>query len=162
MKVFVSAAFCFLLSYCSRAQNTIAIYAEAGGPGIASLNLDTRLSKRNDGVGIRVGVGYYRHDFRKKFYNATNIPIGINFLKGRKGKNFIELGAGITPVIASDSVKYENMATTFGHILIGYRYQPPSNSFSFRIFFSPVFGNFGFIPYYGGASLGYSFRKKKK
>jgi len=101
-------------------------------------------------------------DPRKKFYNATNIPIGINFLKGRAGKNFIELGAGITPVFASDSVKFENLATTFGHILIGYRYQPPRNSISFRIFFSPVFGSFGFIPYYGGASLGCSIRKRKK
>jgi hypothetical protein len=162
MKLFITTAVYLLFSFVIKAQNTHAVYLEAGGPGIASINLDTRLSKKNDGVGIRVGVGYYRHDFRKTFYDATNIPIGINFLKGRKGKNFIELGAGITPVFASDSVKYENMATTFGHILIGYRYQPPRNSISFRIFFSPVFGSFGFIPYYGGASLGYSFRKKKK
>jgi hypothetical protein len=136
MKSFIATAIYLLLVFIIKAQNTYAVYIEAGGPGIASLNLDTRLSKKNDGVGIRVGVGYYRHDFRKKYYNATNIP--------------------------SDSVKYENMATTFGHILIGYRYQPPRNSISFRIFFSPVFGSFGFIPYYGGASLGYSFRKKKK
>lgn len=33
------------------------IYGEVGGPGIFSINFDTRFSKQENGFGMRVGIG---------------------------------------------------------------------------------------------------------
>jgi len=39
--------------------------------------------------------------------------------------------------------------------------QPQNGGFTFRAFINPIFGEFGFIPYYGGVSFGYKFGNKK-
>ena len=131
------------------------IYFELGGPGLASFNFDTRFGPRENGLGGRIGFG----GLSLGGSTAVFIPIGLNYLIGKETKNYFELGAGITPIIASgDFTESGNtFSSTFGHINFGYRYQPPTSGFTFRAFITPVFGSFGFFPYYGGVSFGYKF-----
>ena len=131
------------------------IYFELGGPGLASFNFDTRFGPRENGLGGRIGFG----GLSLGGSSAVFIPIGLNYLIGKETKNYFELGAGITPIIASgDFTESGNtFSSTFGHINFGYRYQPPTSGFTFRAFITPVFGSFGFFPYYGGVSFGYKF-----
>jgi hypothetical protein len=134
------------------------IYVELGGPGLASFNFDTRFSGKTDGLGGRIGFG----GFSIEGEGAVFIPVGLNYILGKDQKNYFELGAGVTPVFVSSSSSGDNFSSTFGHLLFGYRMQPQGGGFTFRAFISPVFGDFGFIPYYGGVSFGYSFGKTKK
>jgi hypothetical protein len=77
---------------------------------------------------------------------------------GKDTKSYFELGAGVTPVFVSDeNATDENFSETFGHLVFGYRMQPKNGGFTFRAFINPVFGSFGFLPYYGGVSFGYKF-----
>lgn len=135
------------------------VYFELGGPGLASFNFDTRFTGKNDGIGGRVGVGGFSIDGQ----GVVFIPIGLNYIVGKDGKNYFEMGGGITPIIASGDFADDDgtFSTTFGHLLFGYRMQPSNGGFSFRAFISPVFGKGYFIPYYGGVSFGYNFSRKK-
>jgi len=136
------------------------------GPGLASFNFDTRFGKKEDGIGGRIGIGGFSISTNNG--NGGNdkegvvfIPIGLNYLLGKDGKNYFELGGGVTPVIASSSFDSEDFSATFGHILFGYRLQPKVGGFTFRAFIDPIFGSFGFIPYYGSVSFGYKFGQAK-
>lgn len=129
------------------------VYAELGGPGLASLNFDTRFSKNNDGIGGRIGVGGFSIDGS----GIVFVPVALNYLLGKDNKNFFEVGAGVTPVFGAGDLTGKDFSSTFGHILIGYRMQPAETGFTFRAFISPVFGKGYFIPYYGGVSFGYKF-----
>lgn len=138
------------------------VYFELGGPGLASINFDTRFTKTQNGIGGRVGVGGFSirvSDGQNNSESATVVfvPVGLNYLIGKNTKNYFELGAGVTPVFASSSASDENFTSTFGHINFGYRLQPEKAGFTFRAFITPVFGKFGFLPYYGGVSFGYKF-----
>ena len=145
-----------LLSFNINAQKAAkSVYAELGGPGIASLNFDTRFNKTEAGLGGRIGVGGFSIDGSSVVF----FPIGINYLLGKDSKNYFELGAGVTPIIASGDFTDDGttFSTTFGHVLIGYRLQPLNGGITFRAFICPVFGSFGFVPYYAGLSFGYKF-----
>jgi hypothetical protein len=139
------------------AQAAKSIYFEIGGPGLASFNFDTRFGPKEDGIGGRVGVGGFSIDGS----GVVFFPVGLNYILGKDGKNYFELGAGITPLIASGDFTDDGQtfSTTFGHLLFGYRMQPRHGGFTFRAFISPIFGEFGFVPYYGGVSFGYKFGK---
>src|SRR5688572_2841636 len=116
MLLFIS----ILLSFNINAQKAAkSIYAELGGPGIASLNFDTRFNKTEAGLGGRIGVGGFSIDGSSVVF----FPIGINYLLGKDSKNYFELGAGVTPIIASGDFTDDGttFSTTFGHLLIGYR-----------------------------------------
>ncbi len=144
------------VSQTSTAQS---VYAELGGPGLASLNFDTRFSKTNGGFGGRVGVGGFSIDGS----GIVFVPVGLNYLISKDNRNFFEVGAGVTPVFGSgDLADGDNFSSTFGHVLLGYRMQPADGGFAFRAFISPVFGSGYFIPYYGGVSFGYKFGKSKE
>jgi hypothetical protein len=140
-----------------------AIYTELGGAGLLlSLNYDSRFSKRVDGLGFRVGVGYsFTND--PSFFT---VPVGLNYLLGRNG-NYFEVGAGVTYVGLSSNngdafVSIGNNDLTnktsflFTTISFGYRRQPINGGFNFRGGFTPVFveGQSGIAPY---ISLGYNF-----
>lgn len=131
------------------------IYFELGGPGLASFNFDTRFSAREDGIGGRVGIGGFSIDGS----SAIFVPVGLNYILGKDGKNYFELGGGITPVFVSDDLTDDddNFTGTFGHLMFGYRLQPRNGGFTFRAFISPVFSGGFFLPYYGGVSFGYKF-----
>lgn len=133
-------------------QAAKSIYFELGGPGLASINFDTRFTNKEGGLGGRVGVGGFSIDGS----GAVFIPIAVNYLLGKDGKNYFELGGGVTPVIISDAGE-DNFTSTFGHLNFGYRLQPANGGFTFRAFISPVFGSWGFFPYWGGVSFGYKF-----
>jgi hypothetical protein len=145
------------ISQNSKAQVAKSIYFELGGPGLASFNFDTRFSPKESGIGGRIGFGgFYVGDV-----GALFIPIGINYLMGKDNRNYFELGGGVTPVFISDDSDFGsgNFTETFGHLIFGYRLQPPNGGFTFRAFICPVFNTSGFIPYYGGVSFGYKFGK---
>lgn len=134
-----------------------AIYVEIGGPGLASLNYDMRF-KGEDGAGFRVGLGGFSIGTSGDRQTAIFIPVGFTVIKGKDGKNYFELGGGVTPVIYSDTYNNtDNFTSTFGHLNIGYRLQPRDGGFFFRAAINPVFGRGFFWPYYGGVAFGYKF-----
>jgi hypothetical protein len=144
----------------ANAQAAKSVYFELGGPGLASFNFDTRFGPKEDGIGGRIGVGGFSIDGD----GVVFIPIGLNYIMGKDGKNYFEVGAGVTPLIASGGFTDDGttFSTTFGHLLFGYRMQPRNGGFTFRAFINPIFGSFGFVPYYGGVSFGYKFGSGKK
>lgn len=139
------------------AQGGKSMYFELGGPGLASINFDTRFGSGNGGFGGRVGVGGFSIDGT----GAIFIPVAVNYLLGNDNKNFFEIGGGVTPVFGTGDLSGDNFSSTFGHVTFGYRMQPRDGGFTFRAFISPVFGSGFFIPYYGGVSFGYKFGSSK-
>jgi hypothetical protein len=136
-------------------QAAKSMYFELGGPGLASINFDSRFSSKEDGIGGRIGVGGFSIDGTSVVF----VPISLNYLLGKDGKNYFEIGGGITPVFVSDDDVDEddNFTSTFGHLNFGYRLQPAKGGFTFRAFITPLFGSWGFFPYWGGVSFGYKF-----
>jgi hypothetical protein len=135
--------------------NAQQIYAELLGPGIFySINYDTRFGKKEKGLGMRVGMGAV-------FTNGSglvSIPVGLNYLAGRKGK-YLEVGGGLTYLTAaSDGIT--NGGGVLGFATFGYRRQPyKQKDITWRLAFDPllVFNDkFSLIPYFG-FSLGYRF-----
>jgi hypothetical protein len=156
-KIYVLVVAVSLLSVDMWAQTAAkSIFAEIGGPGVASLNFDTRFNKKEDGLGMRAGFGGFSVDGSGVIF----LPVGLNYLIGKDGKNYFEVGAGITPIITTGDASIEGdgpFETTFGHLNIGYRLQPPKSGFTFRASINPVFGKKFFWPYYAGVSFGYKF-----
>jgi hypothetical protein len=146
--------FIFALALANKAKSQTAVYFELGGPGIASFNVDTRFTGRNDGLGGRVGIG----GFSVNDEGALFVPMGLNYLFGKNTKHFFEVGAGFTYVDYTSHVEEEGMFTTsFGHVSFGYRMQPAGRGFSFRAAIVPIFNKYGYLPYYLGVSFGYKF-----
>ena len=97
-------------------------------------------------------------------------PIGIHYLIGKKN-HFLETGGGVVfPFIPGMTKVYcpDLKPTFFGedigiykYLLIGYRYlHDNKRKTSFRIFFCPLFQNDFPVKFWGGASVGYSFKSK--
>jgi hypothetical protein len=149
-----------LFTGAAQAQAAKSIYFEIGGPGLASFNFDTRFGNREDGFGGRIGVG----GFSVEGSGVVFFPVGLNYILGKDQRNYFEIGGGVTPLVASGDFSDDDgtFTTTFGHALFGYRMQPRDGGFTFRAFISPIFGSFGFIPYYGGVSFGYKFGSGKR
>ncbi len=150
MKKFMfSIAAMLTLSFAANSQS---VFFELGGPGLASINFDTRLSQDNDGFGIRAGLG----GASVSGAGIVFFPLGLNYLLTKDNKNHFELGLGATIVTGGDG-DGDNFSETFGHLVFGYRLQPADGGFQFRAFMSPVFSGDFFLPYWGGVSFGYSF-----
>lgn len=132
-----------------------AIFVEVGGPGLASFNYDMRFQKKDDGLGFRVGLGGFKIDD----VGLLTIPVGLNYLLGKDEKNYFELGAGFTYVSYKDTFfdEEETFSGSFGHLNFGYRMAPKNGGFFFRAAINPIFGEGGFLPYYGGIAFGYKF-----
>jgi hypothetical protein len=160
-KVYVLIAGLLFFSMTILAQKAAkSVFAEIGGPGITSLNFDTRFAKKENGLGMRVGVG----GFSIGGASIVFLPVGLNYLIGKDGKNYFELGAGLTPIVAigTDSTGKRNSRNgpfdaSFGHLNLGYRLQPSKSGFTFRASINPIFGKGFFWPFYGGVSFGYKF-----
>ena len=122
------------------AQGAKSFYVELGGPGLTSLNFDTRVGKKESGLGGRIGIGGFSLSTTVSNGTGTSsghatvifIPLGLNYLLSKDDKNYLELGAGVTPIFASASFSDQNFSSTFGHILVGYRLQPKNGGFTFR------------------------------
>jgi hypothetical protein len=148
-----------------------AAFVELGGAGLASANFDMRLMKKNDGLGFRVGVGGFsvKNSYSNGFDKTTAlfIPLDLNYLLGKDGKHYFELGAGATIVSVKETNSYndpyysdynnDKFNSTFGHLYFGYRIQPKDGGFLFRAGLTPVFGKGFFIPYLPAVSFGYKF-----
>lgn len=160
----------FAKTYTSKPSQTV--FVEAGGNSIIwSANYERRFSKRLDGFGFRVGIGY----FPINNFNLISIPVGINILAGMKG-NFLEMGlnativhskytktiSGVNPIASFGQIEFkDNQTQTLIGLPIGYRYQSVKNPFNFRIGVEPILGNRAdgnavFIVT-GHLSLGYTF-----
>lgn len=147
-----------VLSQGAWAQQSAAksVYVELGGPGLASINFDTRFTPKEQGLGGRIGIGGFSIDGDGVIF----LPLGLNYLIGKNTRNFFEVGAGATPIIGSGSFSSSDgsrFQSTFGYLNFGYRFQTAAPGFTFRAFITPIFGSFGFFPYYGGISFGYKF-----
>lgn len=135
-----------------RAQN---VFVELGAQGLVfTANYDTRLGNKRDGIGARIGAGAISIDGS----TLVTIPASLNYLLG-DGKNFFEIGLGATYAnISVDSDSFFGSGNTIiGTMAFMYRLQPVNSGFSFRGGFTPIFTSDGFIPYFGGLSLGYTF-----
>lgn len=152
-KIVTLFALALCISHVASAQAK-SVYFELGGPGLASINFDSRFTRSESGVGGRIGIG----GFSIGGESVVFVPIGVNYLLGKDSKNYFELGGGVTPVLTNiGNGSGDNFSSTFGHILFGYRMQPANGGFTFRAFVNPIFGSGFFVPYYGGVSFGYKF-----
>lgn len=137
------------------------IYAEFGGPGLLSLNYDTRIkSIKYEGLGFNIGFGRFNTSSFLSEASTYTFPVGINYLFNQKSKNKFEIGLGFTSVltntskILSSSTNYTN-SNNFGYMTFGYRFLPTKSGFVFRATLNPMFNFNNFYPIYGGLSLGY-------
>lgn len=158
-KILITTVSFFCMIATISAQNSAAksVFAEIGGPGLASINYDMRFNKKEDGLGFRAGVGGFSIDDFNDRVTVLFFPLGINYLLGKDGRNYFEVGGGATLVSASAKNTTGTFTGTFGHLNLGYRLQPRNGGFTFRAAINPIFGQGGFIPYYAGISFGYKF-----
>lgn len=149
----------FIITNINAQSAAKTVYAELGGPGLASANFDMRFAKKEDGFGFRVGIGGFSLSSGSDRAGILLIPVGLNYLIGKDQKNYFEVGAGFTYLSASatDSFDSETFSTSFGNITVGYRLAPAKGGFFFKAQITPVFGKGFFIPYYGGIGFGYKF-----
>ena len=158
MKNSCSAILFLLFCHITTAQSP-SVYFEAGGPGVISVNYDTRFQKTEGGFGGRIGVGGFSLSDGGSKTGILLLPIGVNYLFGKDERNYFEIGGGVTPVFLTnkDWNGSGNFSGTVGHLHIGYRLQPKNSGFLFRAGLVPIFGKNGFVPYYAGLSFGYKF-----
>ena len=142
-------------SYGDRAQN---LYFEIGGPGLAlTVNYDTRFGEKRNGLGYRVGAGYFADGGN----NVFTVPLQVNYLFGET-TSLLEIGGGTTFLNSYGDNKgkhfiFDRVTGFVGTATLGYRYQPEEKGFNFRIAFVPIFYDEGIIAA-GGISFGYTFK----
>ena len=147
-------------SFNLKAQTAKAVYAQIGGPGIMSANYDMRFTHNEDGIGGRIGIGGFSisgsEDGR---VSLLTVPVGLNYLLGKDGKNYFEVGVGFTYINIGEKSQTETstLETSFGNLTLGYRLAPARGGFMFKAEITPIFNKNGFIPYYGGIGFGYKF-----
>jgi len=162
--IFTKSAFVLLAAISltankSNAQATAQnVFIEAGGPGLTfSLNYDTRLNSKRDGIGVRAGIGYLSVDD----FSLLSIPLQINYLSGQNG-HYFEAGAGATFLRLHsnpDNFLFGNGPGVFiGSATLGYRYQPLNSGFNFRANVDPIFDLHNFDPFWFGISVGYTIK----
>jgi len=144
----------------SHAQTAKAVYAELGGPGLVSANYDMRFTQNENGIGGRIGVGGFSFgEIEGGRVSIITIPVGVNYLLGKDGKNYFEVGAGFTYIGANAKDEFESssFSSSFGNLTFGYRLAPARGGFMFKAQITPVFGRGFFMPYYAGLGFGYKF-----
>ena len=140
--------------YSSSAQSPAkAVYIEAGGPGLLSINYDMRLTKKSDGIGFRAGFG----GWSIKESKLILVPLGLNYITSKNDRDFFEAGAGLTVVSNSAEGNDGPFKSSFGFLSLGYRKQPSEGGYFFKASLVPVFGKGFFWPYYAGVGFGYTF-----
>src|ERR1035438_2645049 len=94
----------FAILSAAHAQDAAkAVYLEAGGPGLLSVNYDMRFTQTQNGAGFRVGIGA----FSINSVSVLTIPLGVNYLIGHQ-TNFFEVGAGYTYMSISAKGRLKN------------------------------------------------------
>lgn len=158
------------------AQDKFSVHAsqvqlEVLGPaGIFSLNFDSRFTKKENGIGFRIGLGGSPLGLSgsESCNSGTmiSLPAGLNYLVG-KGPHLFEAGTGVVLAIISstkvycpgfDSGFFSDDTAPYTYLLAGYRYQPvKKKGTTFRIFVSPLFQNEFPVKFWGGISIGRRF-----
>ncbi|MFT2011465.1 hypothetical protein ACMA1I_22520 [Pontibacter sp. 13R65] len=177
MKTPIFAVLLLVLSFQVKAQTEStdshkkAIFVEAFGQGLqASINYDMRFKKGvQSGLGFRLGIGGIstgtsNNDAWNVRSGVIAFPVGLNYLVGEKKGSF-EAGIGLTRHNAftdtysptKPNIVDENGWDTNGYLNLGYRFQPLSNGFMFRLIWTPVISTTGFLAQNFGVSAGYSF-----
>jgi hypothetical protein len=158
-KYVVSVVAILLATSSSKAQNAKAVFVELGGAGLASINYDMRFTKKESGIGGRIGIGGFSLGPKDNKTTAIFIPVGLNYIVGKDERHYFEFGGGITSVILSDNFAggSEKFKSTFGYVDIGFRLQPKEGGVFFRAAITPIFNKDFFWPYYGSVSFGYKF-----
>lgn len=143
---------------------------EVLGPGFSSsFNIDSRLAKRDNGIGFRMGIGITPLGWLKDACNSGSLnsfPIGINYLIGH-GKHLVEVaGGGVLLFMTGTKVLCTGMeehffseeTTNYWFTSVGYRYQPVHRrGMTYRVFVSPLFQKDFPVKFWGGGSIGYRF-----
>jgi hypothetical protein len=155
--------------FCQEAAKNL--FTELGGIGGLSLNFDTRLTPKKNGIGGRIGIGGgvgYGGYFGLGVAPAIYIPYQVNYLIGKDDKHYLEFGVGTTFVtnpyngIWADIKDFKILSHTFGHLDLAYRRQPANGGFFFRVAYNPLFGSGLIEPINIGLSFGYTFRSSHK
>src|SRR6185369_5034386 len=124
-----------ILSQSSYTSHAFQLQFEALGPGASSsLNIDSRLTKKENGIGFRAGIGITPLGWLKDACNTGSLnsfPVGINYLMG-KSQHLLEFGAGaVLSFMSGTKVYCTGMEKSFfsedtenyWFTSIGYRYQ---------------------------------------
>ena len=141
-----------------------AMYVELGGSGVIySINYERIFGD----LSMRAGFSYLSVSSAagtsSAKVSATGIPVTMSYL-GIGGNNKLELGGGVLfekfSGTASWGLGQDVRAGAFvpmATFIVGYRYQPASGGFNFRLAFTPVYHpDVGFYPW-GGLSFGFGF-----
>lgn len=128
-------------------KTAIAVYANMGTPTLFTINLDTRFTKRQDGIGGRFGLGAWPTS--DDLY--IMIPIELNYLLGKNDHYF---NAGIGMGIVLDAMNNDIM----GYLNLGYRYAPKRKGIIFKIAYAPFIAEGWRVPYGFSLAVGYKFQ----
>ncbi len=166
----IALLLCLFVSPLSHAQNDApppsvrtspkqAIYFEVLGNGLTySFNYDSRFTKSDHGLGARIGISYLTVDQGNEM--IFTLTVVLNCLLGKDSKYF-ELGIGGT-FYGSENDFFltgeDSDSPVIGTMIFGFRHQPLDDGFMWRIAVTPVLYAGDFIPYFGGFSLGYTFK----
>lgn len=129
------------------------VYGEFLGSGlIFSAHYDFRFAKKQNGWGMRAGLGF----FGGSGGGILTVPIGFNHLAG-KGPHYFESGLGYTLATFTGDTDFLDGSGSLLFPSVGYRYQPLSKGFVARVYLGPLVGlqeGSGWF-FWGGFSLGY-------
>ena len=129
------------------------VYGELLGSGlIFSAHYDFRFAKKQNGWGMRAGLGF----FGGSGGGLVTLPIGFNHLAG-KGPHYFESGVGLTVVSFTGDTDFLVGGSTLLFPSAGYRYQPLGKGLVARVYLGPLVGigeESGWF-FWGGFSLGY-------
>jgi len=178
MKILVSVFLFFgitekIFPQSQPSSHALQFQLEFAGPGIfTSFNLDSRITKKENGIGYRIGIGVTPLGFLKHPCNTGSLnafPLAFNYLIG-KSKNLLEVGGGGvllfmsgTKVYCIDSTNikesfFNEETTNYWFLLVGYRFQAlHKKGLTYRAFISPLFQKDFPAKLWGGASIGYRF-----
>ncbi len=138
------------------------------GPGsLFSFNFDTRILKKESGLGFRIGLGGSPLGTLGESCNSgaqMSLPLGLNYLFG-KSNHYVEIGGGIVPTVIGGTKVYctgiknsffSDETGTYKYLLAGYRYQPnEKKGATYRAFISPLFQKGFNAKLWGGISVGF-------
>jgi len=140
------------------------------GPGASwSFNIDSRLSKRDNGMGFRAGIGITPLGWLKHACNSGSLnsfPMAINYLIGKREHLFEVAGGGVllftsgTKLLCLGDEKnfFSEETTNYWFTSVGYRYQLlHKKGMTYRLFVSPLFQEDFPVKFWGGGSVGYRF-----
>lgn len=135
------------------------VYAEAYGPGMAySVNYDVRFRDKHNGLGFRVGAGYWTYSPESLYRIA--VPVQLNYLLGRK-KHMLDLGAGATFLNSEGGGSVWGFTSNEGTSICGtisaaYRFQVLPKGIQVRAGATSIFGQ-GLPVIVPNLSVGYGF-----